>query len=185
MRHLGFNELWINVVNDCFRTSSLSFILNGSPKGLVTPSKRICQGCPLSPYLFLFCTEGFSFLIRQSIAERALHGFVCSQGGLVVSHLFFADDSLGFCKASIADCREIKQLLGCYVVALSQKINMEKSTVTFSPNVHMIYVMLSIWVCPLLLVKINEALSILLGRKYSRSSKVGEVICSLLGARRC
>lgn len=83
----------------------------------------------------MLCVEGLSFLIRQSIEERVLASFVCSNGRSVVSHLFFTDDSKFFYKTSVGDYLEVRRLLGCYVAASSQKINMEKSTMIFSPNV--------------------------------------------------
>lgn len=53
MRRVGFSEQWVVVVRDCLESVSFSFIINGSPHGLVIPTRGIHQGCLLSPYLFL------------------------------------------------------------------------------------------------------------------------------------
>lgn len=61
---------------------------------------------------------------------------MCSQGGPVGSHVFFANNGHIFCIALIANFRDVKRLLGCYATTPSQKNNMEKLTVAFSLNVH-------------------------------------------------
>lgn len=61
--------------------------------------------------------------------------FACSQGRPIVSYLLFVDDSLIFCKASIEDFSVVKSLLDNYAAALSQKVILDKSAMTFSPNV--------------------------------------------------
>ena len=51
-----------------------------------------------------------------------------------MSHLFFADDSLLFCKASEHDCCKLIEILQLYEAASGQKVNDEKSSVIFSHN---------------------------------------------------
>ena len=50
------------------------------------------------------------------------------------SDLFFADDSLFFCKAESAEVSKFVEVLKLFEAALGQKINMDKSSVTFSQN---------------------------------------------------
>ena len=63
MRKLGFNERWIALMMICAKTISYSMLVNGEPKGLIHPIRGIRQGDPLSPFLFLLCTEGLNSLI--------------------------------------------------------------------------------------------------------------------------
>ncbi|KAI5324876.1 hypothetical protein L3X38_033949 [Prunus dulcis] len=52
-----------------------------------------------------------------------------------ISHLFFVDDSLLCLHASLASCQSLKDLLTItYEKAVGQRINFEKSTMTFGPN---------------------------------------------------
>lgn len=59
MRQLGFNASWIGWVMECVRTVSFSITVNGEAGESFHPCRSIRQGCPLSPYLFLLCGEGF------------------------------------------------------------------------------------------------------------------------------
>ena len=53
----------------------------------------------------------------------------------MISHLFFADDSLLFCKVSSQKCQHLIDILRLYEAASGQKINTNKSSVFFSVNI--------------------------------------------------
>ena len=61
-------------------------------------------------------------------------GISIARGCPRVTHLFFADNSILFCKANPEECQELKLILRRYEEALGQKINTDKSSVFFSPN---------------------------------------------------
>ncbi|XP_071912424.1 uncharacterized mitochondrial protein AtMg01250-like [Coffea arabica] len=98
MEKMGFCMLWRHWIMNCLTSVTYSFNINGQPMGYITPMRGIRQGNPLSPYLFLLCSEGFSNLLRQAIENRKLSGMRISRGGASITHLFFADDSLIFYK---------------------------------------------------------------------------------------
>lgn len=60
MQRVVFSEKWVAIVWDCIELVSFSFIVNGTPQGLIFPSRGIRQDCPISPYLFLLCAKDFS-----------------------------------------------------------------------------------------------------------------------------
>lgn len=78
-----------------------SFLLNGEPVGDVVPFRGLRQGCHLSPYLFLLCVEGLSSLLRNAHCDRSLLGVSCARGVALISHLFFANDSIIFGKSDL------------------------------------------------------------------------------------
>ena len=63
MEKLGFDNKWISLISSCIHSVSFSVLVNGSPHGHFTPKRGLCQGDPLSPYLFVLCAEGLHSLI--------------------------------------------------------------------------------------------------------------------------
>ena len=96
------------------RTISYSILINGTPRGFIKPTKGICQGDPLSPYLFLLCFEGLNGLIKNSVVAGDLRGFSLCKNGPQISHLFFADDSVIFCRAKMGDVQALQLALTLY-----------------------------------------------------------------------
>lgn len=131
MKGLGFNEKWCRWVMKCISSASYSILINGNPVGKIIPSRGIRQGDPISPYLYLLCTEGLSSIIQNSIQLGKLHGFKANRSGPAISHLLFADDSLLFCKAEEGECIELKQILQTYEEASGQAVNFNKSAIMF------------------------------------------------------
>ena len=105
MEKMGFHERWISLIMHCITTISYSALINGVAYGSIIPTRGLCQGDPLSSYLFLLCADGFSSLINNAVQNQMMSGITISRGCPMVIHLFFADDSLLFCKASVQECQ--------------------------------------------------------------------------------
>ncbi|KAM2228010.1 hypothetical protein ACFXTI_014755 [Malus domestica] len=137
MVKIGFAHLFCKWIMECISTASFSILINGHPTGFVRPERGLRQGDPLSPYLFLICTEGLSMLIRRGLEVGGLHGIRVSSNGNPLSHLFFADDSVLFGHASVEEARGILEVLRTYSNASSQAVNLSKSSIFFgskTPN---------------------------------------------------
>lgn len=109
--------------------------MNGRVTKSFTPERGLRQGYPLSPYLFILCSEWLSLRITKSLNDKTLSGVkVCHQAP-PISHLFFADDSLLFFKASASSTQEIKCILSTYERIYGQKVNYNKSEICLSRNI--------------------------------------------------
>ena len=63
-----------------------------------------------------------------------MEGIAICHGGPKLSHLFFADDNLIFCKASLVDCDALQGILKVYEQALGQQLNRAKTSSFFNQN---------------------------------------------------
>ena len=118
----------------CISSVSYSIRINRRPRGDICPSRGLRQGDPLSPYLFLICVEGLSALLKKSIHDGFMDGVTICRGAPTLSHLFFANGSLIFCKATLNDCDSLQRVLKVYEDALGQQLNRAKTSLFFSNN---------------------------------------------------
>lgn len=88
----------------------------------------------MSPYLFLLCAKGLSALIQSAVDSGQMEGVKICRGSPRLSYLFFADDSLIFCKATLKECDELQRLLAVYEKASGQQLNRAKTSLFFSGN---------------------------------------------------
>ena len=131
---LGFSTKCIGLIMRCITTALFLIIINGSLVGLIQPQRGLRQGCPLSSYLFILCAEVFSNLLTQAEMEQKFRSLRFSKD-VTISHLLFADDSLIFSRASVADCKVLKEIFDYYAKASGQIFNLEKSSMFFSGSV--------------------------------------------------
>lgn len=135
MRKMGFREKWIQWIMRCVRSVSYSVLINGNPTGHINPSRGLHQGDPLSPYLFILCTEVLIANIRAAENSGHITGLKVAQANPPISHLLFADDSLFFCKAATEQCNSLLNAINEYGNASGQRINFEKLAITFGKKV--------------------------------------------------
>ena len=55
--------------------------------GPIVPGRRLHQGDPLSPYLFILVVKGLSTLIHKAVNRGDIHGAQVCRDAPVVSHL--------------------------------------------------------------------------------------------------
>ena len=66
MLKMGFHTHWVEIMMKCVWSVTYTIKINAKPRGNITPTRGLCQGDPLSLYLFLLCVEGLSALLHRS-----------------------------------------------------------------------------------------------------------------------
>ena len=99
---------------NCVTVMSFLVMLNGIPCEHFQPKWGLRQGDPLLPSLFMLCVEVLSGLILKTRVDGALHGVRVVRTTPKISHLFFADDSILFWKASSHEVEVIQHILHSY-----------------------------------------------------------------------
>ena len=96
MKKMGFGDTQVNLMMQCISKATYSVLINGEPHGYITPTSALSQGDPLSPYLFLLCTEEFHGLLRKAEENGDIKGVSICRSASKLTHLLFADDNLIF-----------------------------------------------------------------------------------------
>jgi len=63
LHKLGFHNKWIMRMRGCMESTTVSVLVNGSPTKEFKPTRRLRQGDPLTPVLFIVVAEGLAGLV--------------------------------------------------------------------------------------------------------------------------
>jgi hypothetical protein len=134
MLRLGFHAEFVNLILRCVSSVSFSIRVNGVLSHEFRPTRGIRQGDPISPYLFLLCSEGLSCLLRSIGPMHISRGVRVGVHSPWISNLLFADDCIVFTEASRRGADRLKEILEKYNMGLGQLVNRDKSAIFFSQN---------------------------------------------------
>ncbi|KAH1097521.1 hypothetical protein J1N35_014442 [Gossypium stocksii] len=98
MLEMGFVKEWVGLIMKYINTVSYAVNINGSRGRLFQPTRGLIQDNPLSPFLFLICSEGLSSLMRIAKKDGLLKGAKACRRGPEITHLLFTDDCVLFGK---------------------------------------------------------------------------------------
>lgn len=101
MTMMGFQPSLVSLIMGCVSIASFSVLINGVPKGHITPTCGLRQGDPPSPYLFLLCTEGLVCLLKKAMVENQVQGMKVCRGAPSMNHLLSIDESIIFYKVDL------------------------------------------------------------------------------------
>lgn len=129
---MGFHPIFLNLIMQCISTVSYMFIINGATRGFVEPERGIRQGDPLSPYIFILCSEVLTGLCISAQSKGLITGVSIATHCPSITHLLFADDTMFFCRANKKNAEGLKAILTTYETVSGQLINKQKSSMFFS-----------------------------------------------------
>lgn len=91
--------------------------MNGAAQGKVLPSRGIRQGDPLSPYLFILCTEVLLELCRKAQLQGDVAGVKVARNSPAINHHLFAYDTMFFSRTDHRSCAALIYILQKYEAA--------------------------------------------------------------------
>ncbi|XP_057453159.1 uncharacterized protein LOC130745025 [Lotus japonicus] len=132
----GFHEKWVTQVMRVVRGVTYKYKINGHLGKKLIPERGLRQGDPLSPYLFVLAVDVLSHMLIQAQRDGRIEGLQLAPTAPKLTHLFFADDSLLFAKASDQEAYQIVDILNTFSLASGQRINTSKSGIICSLFLH-------------------------------------------------
>ena len=76
-------------------------------------------------------------MLKKATREGAIEGMATARLDSRVSHLFFADDDMIFCRATNGDCLKLLQTSETYEKAYGKAINTKKSGICLAQTLAM------------------------------------------------
>ncbi|KAF7838798.1 ribonuclease H [Senna tora] len=151
LRHMKFPPLWCKLIVECVTTPSLRIKINGDYTDWFHPSSGLRQGDPLSPYLFVLCTNILSSYLIKAQNLKLIQGPKIHRQACPLNHLLYADDLLLFFNSTSLSCTRVDRLLHYFGEASGLFMNKHKSEIKVSPNTqdHLKNQIQSILHCPI------------------------------------
>ncbi|KAL9678228.1 hypothetical protein QQ045_016068 [Rhodiola kirilowii] len=131
MQRLGFPEEWSSKVMSCVKTVSYVVRVNDMVTEEIKPARGIRQGDPMSPFLFLICSEWLNLKVKEYHRRRKLKGVKICRDGPEITHMLFADCGIFFLQATPENASNLKGILEDYEKLSGQKINLANSEIFF------------------------------------------------------
>jgi hypothetical protein len=127
MATMGLPSPFIDMIRLLFRDARAAVSLNGEPTESFEICRRVRQGCPLAPYLFLLVGETLHAATRAAVAASTLSGIMLPDGVTQQTLLQYADDTTFTLAGEEHNLLAISSLLQDFGYATGLVYNPQKS----------------------------------------------------------
>ncbi|XP_058776253.1 uncharacterized protein LOC131650564 [Vicia villosa] len=126
LKRMDFGDQWCGWMETLGFNSSMSVFVNGSPTTDFNVARGLCQGDPISPFLFLLVAEVFSGLMHQAVSLGEFKPFRFNDS-TQVDLLQFADNTILIGEGFWKNLWSIKALLRGFELVSDLRENLSKS----------------------------------------------------------
>lgn len=128
MKIMGFQTKFIEWTWQCISSAHVSVCVNGELVDFFKAQRGLCQGDPISPYLFLNVMEVFSKMLGKAFEEGVLSYHPrCEK--LKLSSIAFANDLFVMAQAEESNLKGIRMILNKFGEMSGLCSNNEKSSI--------------------------------------------------------
>lgn len=133
----GSPAKFVKLIMTCVTSPRFTVKVNGEGYGYFKGERRLRQGDPASPLLFVLVTEYLSrtLMCMSKLPEFKFHP-MCKT--LQLTHLIFADDLMIFYKGEVKSVQRVKEAPEHFSAATSLVANIEKSSIFLASMVDQI-----------------------------------------------
>lgn len=113
----------------CMSSTSFAVLINGDPSTFFKTLRRLQQGDPLSPLLFIIVMKALNGLMIKAKDLQLVREVSVGRGDntVEISHLFFADDTLIFYHSDVRILLDLRCVILCFQAVSGLNINLNKS----------------------------------------------------------
>jgi hypothetical protein len=126
-KHLGFGQIWCDIVSILLASASSQIMLNGKPGQKIIHRRGLRQGDPLSPMLFILVMDVLCYLIKKAADDGLLEPLTENSVHNRIS--LYADDVVIFLHPVALDLVITMDILRIFGEESGLKVNMAKSSV--------------------------------------------------------
>ncbi|XP_058754920.1 uncharacterized protein LOC131628077 [Vicia villosa] len=123
---MGFGEKLLSWMDSCIFTSHTSIIINEALRKDFRVKKGLCQGDPLSPFLFVLVTRALTGLMKRALERVDFKGFKINEVD-EVNLLQFTDATIIVVNGCSDNFWMMKSMLRGFELMTGTKINFLKS----------------------------------------------------------
>eukprot|EP00253_Pinus_taeda_P034939 PITA_34939 len=134
---------WIYWIHNLISSPNFSILVNGIPSKPFSASRGLCQGDPLSPFLFILAAEGLGRFIKKERETGKIKGLKIWGHNLCLTHQQFVDDIMLFGEPTVKEVKHLRKILDIFAEASGLEINKDKSRVFIFNSVEQVKVHLT------------------------------------------
>ena len=107
MRKTGFSEIWIDWIIRCITSVKYNVLMNGEPRGNIIQGRGLCQGDPLSLFIFILYTKALVSLLYHAENQGKITGMRVARASPQYHTFSFLMIAFSFVRHSLVKAKKL------------------------------------------------------------------------------